>query len=66
MDLLKIGEKPVVGRLSAPMAVTVDVCVPYIVGRLCLLFFGVVENKFVLVERTRSVSIGGVGSRLRP
>jgi hypothetical protein len=41
------------------MAVTVDVCVPYIVGRLCLvLFFGVVENKFVLVERTRSVSIG--------
>jgi hypothetical protein len=59
MDLLKIGEKPVVGRLSAPMAVTVDVCVPYIVGRLCLLlFFMVVEDKFVLVGRTRSVSIG--------
>jgi hypothetical protein len=59
MDFLKIGEKSVVGRLSAPMAVTVDVCVPYIVGRLgLLLVFMVVENKFVLVERTRSVSIG--------
>jgi hypothetical protein len=59
MDLLKIREKPVVGGLSASMVVTVDVCAPYIVGRLCLLLFvGVIENKFVLIERTRSVSIG--------